>query len=37
MDENVVPYYKGTFADIRKVESVDEYRRRISFKSRRYL
>jgi arsenite oxidase large subunit len=36
VDENVVPYYKGTWADIRRVGSIDEFKRTVSFKSRRY-
>ncbi len=35
-DQNIVPYYKGTWADIRKVSSMDEYKKTTSFKSRRY-
>lgn len=37
VDENVIPYYKGTWADIRRVGSMEDYQRRVSFKSRRYL
>ncbi|MCG8425556.1 MAG: arsenate reductase (azurin) large subunit [Proteobacteria bacterium] len=36
VDENAIPYYKGTWANIRKVGDVAEYRRLISFRSRRY-
>ena len=36
VDENVVPYYKGTWADIRRVGRMDAYRRTVSFRSRRY-
>jgi len=36
VDENVVPYYKGTWADIRRVGSIDEFKRTVSFKSRRF-
>ena len=36
VDENVIPYYKGTWADIRRVGSIDDYQRTVSFKSRRY-
>jgi arsenite oxidase large subunit len=36
VDQNVVPYYKGTWADIRRVGSVGEYEGLVSFKSRRY-
>jgi arsenite oxidase large subunit len=35
-DRNVVPYYKGTWADIRKVGSVEDFKRTVSFKSRRF-
>jgi arsenite oxidase large subunit len=35
-DRNVIPYYKGTWADIRKVGSMEDFRRTVSFKSRRY-
>ncbi|MBE7470866.1 MAG: arsenate reductase (azurin) large subunit [Anaerolineales bacterium] len=35
-DENVVPYYKGTWADIRRIGSLAEYNQMVSFKSRRY-
>lgn len=35
-DENVVPYYKGTSADIRLVDSMEHYQRSVSFKRRRY-
>ena len=35
VDENVVPYYKGTWADLRKVGSMEDYQRTVSFKSRR--
>ncbi len=36
-DRNVVPYYKGTWANIRKVGSMEDYRRTVSFKRRRYV
>ena len=35
-DENVVPYYKGTWADVRRIGSMDDYKRTVSFKRRRY-
>ena len=35
-DENVVPYYKGTWADMRRIGSMDDYKRTVSFKRRRY-
>jgi len=34
-DRNVVPYYKGTWASIKRVGSVDEYKSSVSFKDRR--
>ncbi len=36
-DRNVVPYYKGTWADIRKVGSIADYEKTVSFKRRRYI
>ena len=35
-DENIVPYYKGTWAGVRRVGSMDDYKRTVSFKRRRY-
>ncbi|CAB3925171.1 Arsenite oxidase subunit AioA [Achromobacter piechaudii] len=35
-DRNIIPYYKGTWGNIRKVGSVEEFRNTISFKSRRF-
>ena len=35
-DENILPFYKGAWADIRRVGSLAEYKRHISFKSRRF-
>jgi len=35
-DRNVVPYYKGTWADIRRVGSLDDYKKTVSFKRRRW-
>ena len=34
VDRNVVPYYKGTWASIKRVGSVDEWKTSVSFKSR---
>jgi len=34
-DRNIIPYYKGTWADIRRVGVEVSAPRRISFKSRR--
>ncbi len=36
VDRNVVPYYKGVWAELRRVEVAPAYATRISFKSRRY-
>ncbi|KAI3590393.1 Arsenite oxidase large subunit (plasmid) [Cupriavidus sp. U2] len=36
-DRNIVPYYKGTWADIRKVGSMEDYKRKVSFKDRRFV
>jgi arsenite oxidase large subunit len=35
-DRNIIPYYKGTWASIRRVGSVADHKKAISFKSRRY-
>ena len=35
-DRNIIPYYKGTWASIRRAGSGAEHRDTISFKSRRY-
>lgn len=36
-DRNVIPYYKGVWANIRKVSSMADYKKSVSFKSRRYV
>lgn len=36
-DRNVIPYYKGVWANLRKVSSMQEYKRNVSFKRRRYV
>ncbi len=36
VDENIVPYYKGTWANIRRFGTMAEYEKTVSFKSRRY-
>jgi arsenite oxidase large subunit len=36
VDRNVVPYYKGTWASIKRIGSVEEYKSTISFKDRRF-
>lgn len=35
-DRNIIPYYKGTWANLRRVGSMDEYKRTVSFKSRQF-
>lgn len=35
-DRNLIPYYKGAWANIRRIGSMAEYLRTVSFKSRRY-
>jgi arsenite oxidase large subunit len=35
-DRNIIPYYKGTWADIRRIGGGEQYRKIASFKSRRY-
>jgi len=35
-DRNIIPYYKGTWANIRRVGPADDYKKTVSFKSRRY-
>ena len=37
VDRNLVPYYKGTWADIRRTGTLEEYKRTVSFKSRRFV
>lgn len=37
VDENQVPYYKGTWADIRKVDGMEDFKRSVSFKRRRFI
>ena len=36
VDRNIIPYYKGTWANVRRVGSVADFKNTISFKSRRY-
>jgi arsenite oxidase large subunit len=36
VDENVVPYYKGTWGNIRRIGKIEDYRRTVSFKNRHY-
>ena len=35
-DRNIVPYYKGTWASIRRVGTVSDFRDTVSFKQRRF-
>src|SRR5690606_11683979 len=35
-DRNVIPYYKGTWGNIRKVGTMEEFKRTVSFKNRRF-
>jgi len=35
-DRNLIPYYKGTWADMRKVGAMPNYKRTVSFKRRRF-
>ncbi len=35
-DRNIIPYYKGTWADIRRVGSMEDFKRTVSFKDRSY-
>lgn len=37
VDENVLPYYKGTWADLRRIGHSEAYARGTSFRSRRYV
>jgi arsenite oxidase large subunit len=35
-DRNIIPYYKGAWANIRRVGSMDDYKRTVSFKDRSF-
>ena len=35
-DRNGIPYYKGTWADIRYIGTIEDYQRSVTFKRRRY-
>ena len=35
-DRNVVPYYKGTWASIRRVGPVADFKNTVTFKQRRF-
>jgi len=37
VDRNLVPYYKGPWADIRKAGTLEDYKRGVSFKRRRVV
>src|SRR5690625_948982 len=36
-DDNIITYYKGTWADIRKIGSMEAFKRTVSFKNRRFV
>jgi len=36
VDRNVIPYYKGTYANIKRVGSMSDFKRTVSFKRRAY-
>jgi len=36
-DRNVIPYYKGTWGNLRKIGSMEDYKKTVSFKRRRYV
>ncbi|MFZ1909420.1 MAG: arsenate reductase (azurin) large subunit [Burkholderiales bacterium] len=35
-DRNIIPYYKGTWANLRRVGPMEDYQRTVSFKNRRF-
>src|SRR3546814_19159332 len=35
-DRNIIPYYKGTWGNIRNAGTVEEFKRTVSFKDRRF-
>ncbi len=35
-DRNIIPYYKGTWADVRRVGTVEQFKETVTFKDRRY-
>ena len=35
-DRNIIPYYKGTWANLRRVGTMDDYKQTVSFRSRRF-
>ena len=35
-DRNVIPYYKGTWASVRRVGTVSDFKDTVSFKQRRF-
>lgn len=36
VDRNVVPYYKGTWGSVKRVGSIDQWKKTVSFKERQY-
>jgi arsenite oxidase large subunit len=36
VDENIVPYYKGTWGNIRRIVAIPDYQQNVSFKNRHY-
>ena len=36
-DRNIIPYYKGTWASIRKIGGAEDWQKTVSFKRRRYV
>jgi arsenite oxidase large subunit len=35
-DRNIIPYYKGTWADVRRVGTLEEFKRTVSLKNRHF-
>ena len=35
-DRNIIPYYKGTWASIRRVGTVADFKNTVTFKDRRF-
>ena len=35
-DRNIIPYYKGTWASIKRVGGIEDYQRTVSFKNRHF-
>ena len=36
-DRNIIPYYKGTWADMRRIGPMERFSEGVSFKRRRYV